>query len=226
MIRILFLLIAFGSTAFALDYKRDIMPIFEDKCFKCHAKDKSKGGLRLDDPKHFYKRFAKNNVVVPGDWDGSYLFVTVSRAPGSKDSMPPKTKKGDGKSLTPEEVMKVAKWIYEGARIDGEKGEKGDKDDNPEDFVKFKDGVMITDSFDVAREEDEMPEKKQGEKPREWTNSAGQKIIATYKGIEGETVLLLLKSGKTVKYPVKKLSKDSRKLVEELKAGEGKEASS
>ena len=90
----------------ALDYKRDIMPIFESKCFECHsAAEKVKGGLRLDDPQHFYKRFAKNSVVIPGDWDGSYLFVAVSRAPGSKDGMPPKSKTGDKDLLTPEEVM-------------------------------------------------------------------------------------------------------------------------
>ena len=62
----------------ALSYERDIMPIFESKCFECHsAKQKVKGGLRLDDPEHFYKRFAKNSVVIPGDWDGSYLFVAL-----------------------------------------------------------------------------------------------------------------------------------------------------
>ena len=150
-----FLLLLLAQPAAALDYKRDIMPIFEDKCFDCHGGGKSKGGLKLDDPKAFYKRFAKNNVVVPGDWDGSYLFVSVSRPPGAKDSMPPKAKKGDGKSLTPEEIMKVAQWIYEGARIDGERGDKGDKDDNPKDFVKFKDGVMMTDSFDAEGHSDE-----------------------------------------------------------------------
>ena len=201
----------------ALSYERDIMPIFESKCFECHsAKQKVKGGLRLDDPEHFYKRFAKNSVVIPGDWDGSYLFVAVSRAPGSKDGMPPKSKKGDKDLLTPEEVMKVAKWIYEGARIDGEKGKRGDKDDDPEDFIKFRDGVMITDSFDEAGASEGTEEKVEEHRPREWTNAEGKKITATYQGLDGQQVIFRLEGGKTVKYPIKKLSQKSRDELEAL----------
>ncbi len=73
------------------------MPIFEEKCFSCHSEaEKVKGGLRLDDPKHLHSRFSKNELVIPGDWDGSYLFVAVSRPPGAKDAMPPKAKRGTG----------------------------------------------------------------------------------------------------------------------------------
>lgn len=45
----------------ALDYKRDILSIFEKKCFDCHNAEskKLKGGLRLDDEEHFYNRFVK-----------------------------------------------------------------------------------------------------------------------------------------------------------------------
>jgi hypothetical protein len=214
--------LVFSLSAAPLDYKRDIMPIFEAKCFDCHGDGESKGGLKLDDPKAFYKRFAKNNVVVPGDWDGSYLFVAVSRPPGAKDAMPPK-KKGD--SLTPDEVMKVAKWIYEGARIDGEKGEKGAKDDNPEEFIKFKNGVMVTDSYDHV-EEEKVPEKAVEEVPRDWFNAEGQKIVAIYKGIEGDKVILVRKDGKAFKYPIAKLSDKSQGLLKELRAAaEGGEGS-
>ena len=65
----------------ALEYERDVQPIFEKKCYDCHSSeaDKVKGGLRLDDAEHLLKRFAKNDVIVPGDWDASYLFVTITR---------------------------------------------------------------------------------------------------------------------------------------------------
>jgi len=209
--------------ALALDYKRDIMPIFEEKCFSCHSEaEKVKGGLRLDDPKHLHSRFSKNELVIPGDWDGSYLFVAVSRPPGAKDAMPPKAKRGDGKSLSPEEVMKVAKWIYEGARIEGERGEKGSKDDKPEDFLKFRDGVLVTDSFDEAHPEgvegSGVPEKSKAPRPQEWINVEGKKITATYRGIDGDQVALLLENGKTVKYPIKKLSEKSRAVLKALAA--------
>ena len=213
----------------ALDYKRDVMPIFEEKCFKCHSAsaEKVKGGLRLDDPEHLHKRFAKNDLVIPGDWDGSYLFVTVSRHPGAEDAMPPKAKKGDGKSLTPEEVMTVAKWIYEGAKVDGEKGKKGDKDDDPEDFLKFRDGLLVTDSFDELEDGEgkakaEEPEPKV--KPLEWTNAEGRKIKALFQGVEGDRVLLELDGGKKVKYPIKQLSEKSRAMLKALVEVDEKEA--
>ena len=215
------------QSAPALDYKRDIMPIFEEKCFSCHSEaEKVKGGLRLDDPKHLHGRFAKNNVVIPGDWDGSYLFVAVSRPPGAKDSMPPKAKKGDGKSLTPEEVMMVAKWIYEGARIDGERGAKGDKDDDPEEFLKFKDGVLVTDGYDAPQGEGEREDAGSKsvakELPQEWINSEGKKIAATYKRVVADQVVLLLENGKTVNYPIAKLSKESREQLDALRTAEGR----
>jgi len=210
-----------SSASAALDYKRDIMPIFEKKCNDCHGNGKSKGGLRLDDPKAFQKRFAKNNVVVPGDWDGSYLFVAVSRRPGADDSMPPKAKKGDGKSLTPDEVMKVAKWIYEGARIEGKKGEKGAKDDDPEKFIKFRDGVMVMDTADehIADEPDPGAEKLEAEM-LPWFNKEGQKITAAYKSVDGDRVTLLRKDGKTFKFPIAELSDKSRAQLEKLKAAD------
>jgi hypothetical protein len=111
------------TCAQALDYKRDVMPIFKAKCYDCHSEegDKIKGGLRLDDEEHFLKRFSKNEVVVPGDWDASYLFVTLVRPQHEKGAMPPKNK---GERLTEEEIMTVAQWIHEGAKIDGKKGKE------------------------------------------------------------------------------------------------------
>ncbi len=116
--------------------------------------------------------------------------------------------------------MKVAKWIYEGARIEGERGEKGSKDDKPEDFLKFRDGVLVTDSFDEALPEGAegsgVSEKSKAPGPQEWINVEGKKITATYRGIEGDQVALLLENGKTVKYPIKKLSEKSRARLKEL----------
>ena len=122
-IAILFFLLA-DQAATALDYEKDIMPIFEKKCGECHsrASGKTKGGLALDYPAHFHARFEKNSLVVPGDWDASYLFITLYRPEGDDDAMPPK---GEGERLTPEEVALVQEWITEGAPINGERGARG-----------------------------------------------------------------------------------------------------
>ena len=43
-------------SSWAVEYERDIMPIFEKKCGECHsnASGKAKGGLKFDDPEHFH----------------------------------------------------------------------------------------------------------------------------------------------------------------------------
>ena len=203
----------------ALDYERDIMPIFEKKCFDCHSAeaDKVKGGLRLDDPDHFRGRFAKNDIVVPGNWDASYLFVTVTRPHDAKEAMPPK---GKGKPLTPDEVMKVANWIHEGASVNREKGDEGPDDYKPEAFIKFKDGVMVTDSFGTDADTAAHPEAMAAENPRpqQWTNREGSEITATFLGLQGDQVLLELKDGRKVPYPLANLSDGSQAEAKRLGA--------
>jgi mono/diheme cytochrome c family protein len=208
---------ALPSPGLALDYERDIMPIFETKCFDCHSAEAEtmKGGLKLDDPKHLLGRFDKNSVVVPGDWDASYLFVVITRAPDHKEAMPPKDK---GEALTPEEILKVANWIHEGARVDGERGERGEKENNPDAVLKFKDGRMVTEEFAPS----EGPATTREEIVRDWINRDGKKIRAIFKGLESGNALLELENGKLFRYPLEKLSDGSRLKVREL-SGESKE---
>lgn len=205
------LLLATTLPSLALDYEKDIMPIFEGKCYDCHSAEskKVKGGLRLDQPEQFYKRFSKNDVVIPGDWDASYLFVTITRPHEDKEAMPPK---GKGDPLTPEEVMKVATWIHEGARVDREKGDKGSKEMDPEKILKFKDGVLAPEQFGVGAETPPEPEAT----PREWTNRDGKQIIATFKGLKDGKAHLVLENGKSAHYPLEKLSNKSQAEIKKL----------
>jgi len=173
----------------ALDYERDIMPIFEKKCGDCHsrASGESKGGLILDDPDHLFARFGKNSLVVPGDWDASYLFITLYRPEGDDDAMPPK---GKGERLTEEEVTLVQQWITEGAPIKGERGAKGEMPAAAEGTMEKPDNALP--------------------KPREWTNREGKSISATLMGVEGDVAVLRLESGKIYRYPIANLSDESR----------------
>jgi hypothetical protein len=148
-------------------------------------------------------------VVVPGNWDASYLFVVVSRPQDHKEAMPPKDK---GEPLTPEEILAVANWIHDGARIDGERGERGAKDDKPDDILKFKDGRMVTEAFEAQPEE----------RLRDWTNRDGKKIVAIFKGVEGGNAVLVTEDGRRFQYPLEKLSDPSRALIRELSGEETK----
>lgn len=209
----------FTCRAAALDYEKDVMPIFQVKCADCHSakSEKVKGGLRLDDPEGFRKRFAKNDVVIPGQWDASYLFVTVTKPHHEKGAMPPKDK---GDPLTPEEVMKVAKWIHEGAAIGREKGEKGSKEMDPETILKFKDGVLVTEE---GEGDDEIPTAAPAPSPaagpQAWTNRSGQKILATFKGLKDGKVHFVLENGKDAFYPLDGLSDESQAAIRKLTEG-------
>lgn len=200
--------------AAALEYQKDVMPIFRAKCYDCHSgkSQKVKGGLRLDDPEGFLNRFAKNDVVIPGDWDASYLFVTITKPRGEKNAMPPE---GKGDPLTPEEIMMVAQWIHEGAAIGREKGEAGSKEMDPEKILRFKDGVLV-----IENEGDpEVPAAGPAAGPQEWNNRAGQKIIATFKGLKDGKAHFLLENGRDAFYPLDRLSDESQAAIRKLAEG-------
>lgn len=186
------------------------MPIFKEKCYDCHSSKakKVKGGLRLDDEKHFSKRFSKNEVVVPGDWDASYLFVTLVMPHHEKGAMPPKNK---GESLTEKEIRTVAEWIHEGAKIDGEKGKPGPENWHPDRLLKFKDGRVVTEQFGEA------PKVKKVEAKWEiWFNKEGKEITARFHGLVKDKVDFELKNGKRVSYPLEQLSAESQARIQGL----------
>ena len=202
------LLLLTAIPSLALDYKRDIMPIFKAKCYDCHSADakKVRGGLRLDDEQNFYKRLSKNNVVIPGDWDASYLFVVVTLPEEDEDAMPPE---GKGERLTQAEVMLVAEWIQDGARINNQRGDRGASAMDPKKILQFKDGKLVREQF-TATPVAADPEWE------DWTNSDGKTITAKFRGLAEGKVTLELKNGKEVDYPLAKLSAESQKRAREL----------
>jgi hypothetical protein len=98
-----FCLIALAATpAFAVDFVRDVRPIFEKHCYECHGAEKQKNDYRLD-----IKVVALKNIVA-GKSAESPLFRFVSGM--EKDTpMPPKSK------LSSTELDTLKRWIDEGA---------------------------------------------------------------------------------------------------------------
>ena len=101
---------ALAPAAWAVDFVRDVQPIFEAKCVKCHGGEKQKGGYRLD-----VKRIAltggDNHApnIVAGKAGESTLVKFVSG--GDPDmKMPPK-----GEPLTVEQIATLRAWIDAGA---------------------------------------------------------------------------------------------------------------
>lgn len=107
-----FFLMALGGevSAEALNFVRDVRPIFEANCYRCHGAEKQKSGLRLDLRSGAFEGGEFHQpTFVPGDAGASHLIRFIS---GHDDDlrMPPK-----GKGLTKDEITTLTTWVNEGA---------------------------------------------------------------------------------------------------------------
>src|SRR2546421_2809700 len=110
-IRVLLLAVALPAMAEQpMDFDRDVRPILEQHCFKCHGPEKQKGGLRLDvKPAALKGGDSGEPAIVPGNSLKSHLIQLVS-SNDPEQAMPPK-----GERLKPEEIARLQKWIETGA---------------------------------------------------------------------------------------------------------------
>lgn len=109
-----------------VDFEKQILPIFKDRCFECHQKEytddkgkvkKPKGKFRMDNPELLMKGGEEGGDLTPGDAAKSTIY-TYSALPADDDmAMPPK-----GDRLTTEQLDLIKKWITEGASFGAWKG--------------------------------------------------------------------------------------------------------
>jgi len=102
-----------ASDAKDLTYDKNIKPIFQKSCFKCHGPDKQKAKLRVDTLKATLKGGEDGKVVEPGNSAKSVLVHNVARIGDEDDWMPP-TDKGD--PLSKAQVGLIRAWIDQGAK--------------------------------------------------------------------------------------------------------------
>tara|TARA_R110002096_G_scaffold11515_7_gene42351 strand:- start:261 stop:3005 length:2745 start_codon:yes stop_codon:yes gene_type:complete len=103
------------SLSSAVDFERDIWPIFEDNCLDCHGPDKQKSEFRVDQRAVMLKGGDSGlAALVPGDPKASYLLEVLD---GSDPDMimPPK-----GDPLTSDQVALLKTWIEHGAQWPGQ----------------------------------------------------------------------------------------------------------
>jgi hypothetical protein len=74
-------------------YAKDIRPLFEASCLRCHGGDRPKAGLRLDSLEGVLKGSKEGKVIVPGKSQESLLVIAVARLDEEK-AMPPKPRAG------------------------------------------------------------------------------------------------------------------------------------
>lgn len=97
-------------------YAKDIKPIFDQSCAKCHGPEKPKAKLRLDSLEGVLKGSEHGKVIKPGKSADSLLVHNIARA-GDPDLYmpPPKNKAGIG-PLSNEQIGLVRAWIDQGAK--------------------------------------------------------------------------------------------------------------
>jgi hypothetical protein len=93
-----------------VDFKRDVAPILEGRCWSCHGEDEQESGLRLDLRATMLRGGDSGlSAVVPGKPEKSYLIDVVKHLdPDVK--MPP-----DEDRIPAKEIDLLARWIKEGA---------------------------------------------------------------------------------------------------------------
>jgi mono/diheme cytochrome c family protein len=89
-----------------VDFKKDIQPILEKSCIKCHGPEKQKGKLRLD----LKAEALKGTNIVPGDPEKSELVRRIGLPAGDDDIMP-----NEGDPLTKEQIELLTNWVKQGA---------------------------------------------------------------------------------------------------------------
>jgi hypothetical protein len=95
-------------------FSKDIKPIFDRSCIKCHGRGRSKGGFQLDTLDTLLKGGDSGPAVLKGKSEDSLLIELVSGA--NPDNVMPKK----GSRLTPEQIGLLRAWIDRGLAWDAE----------------------------------------------------------------------------------------------------------
>lgn len=99
-----------ASASAAVDFKRQVRPILEVYCLKCHGDEKPKGDLALTTRAAAVKGGEEGTSLVAGEPDKSSLYTLTTLAADHDDVMPPK-----GEKLTAAQQVVLRQWIIEGA---------------------------------------------------------------------------------------------------------------
>ncbi len=94
-----------------VSFNNEIRPILSENCFHCHGPDPEtrEEGLRLDLREPAVEDLGGYAAIVPGDREASEVWLRIN---DTDDPMPP-TK--SHKSLKPEQIELIGRWIDEGA---------------------------------------------------------------------------------------------------------------
>jgi len=104
-----------------VSFKKNVQPILDENCAKCHGAKKQKAGLDLSAPKAYAsivqvpsKQIPALMLVKPGDPDQSYVYQKLAHTAKEGSGMP-KALFGS-KKLSEADMNVVKTWIQGGAK--------------------------------------------------------------------------------------------------------------
>ena len=101
-------------------FEREVKPVLEENCYKCHGPDKQKGGLRLDQRTGMMTGGESGEPAVRPGKSGESPLIRLITSSDPDEFMPPK-----GERLKPEQISALKRWIDNGAHWPG-KAEPGE----------------------------------------------------------------------------------------------------
>ena len=76
-----------------LSFDKDIQPLLQNSCVRCHGSERPKGNLRLDSREALLKGGEDGKVIIPGDSKKSWLVIAAAQI-DEGTAMPPKRRPG------------------------------------------------------------------------------------------------------------------------------------
>ena len=107
-----------SATPAAVDYARDIQPLFQKHCYECHGPKKQKNGFRLDRRSRAFAGVVRHNIN-PGNSTSSRVYRRVFDG-----QFGPQMPLED--TLSKEEIDTIRQWIDEGAQWPDELANESD----------------------------------------------------------------------------------------------------
>src|SRR5262249_35883504 len=90
-------------------FELKVRPVLAGKCFKCHAGNKTSGGVRVDSRSAPLPGGGHGPAIVPGDVKHSLLIRAIQHGSESELKMPP------GNKLAAQAIADLTSWVERGA---------------------------------------------------------------------------------------------------------------
>lgn len=99
----------------AIDFQKEILPIFKTHCFQCHGDGKSEGGLSLESVSGLQRGGHSGSPIFTPKATDSELYLRISSlAEGYR--MPQR-----GELLSQAKISKISKWIFQNRELENTK---------------------------------------------------------------------------------------------------------